>query len=104
MRLPIPDSVLLARIRVGDRRAWRQLHERYYLTLYATAFGLHHDDMATETAVEDVFEEVWDDARMYRPDLFRSVQGWLQNLLRERDGSFTHRRSPPLGIRAIEAE
>lgn len=104
MPVPTADNVLLARIRIGDRRAWKQLHERYYLTLYATAFGLHHDAMATETAVADVFEEVWEDARMYRPDVFRSVQSWLQCLLRGKDGAFTLRQSPPLGIRAIAAE
>lgn len=104
MPVPTPDNVLLARMRVGDRRAWKQLHERYYLTLYATALGMHHDAMATETVVQDVFEEAWENAQLYRAEVFGSVQGWLQELLRLKEGTFVIRPSPHFGISAISAE
>ncbi len=103
MPIPTADSALLARVRIGDRRAWKQLHERYYLTLYATALGMHYDAMATETMVQDVFAEVWESARLYRPELFGSVHGWLQGLLHDKEGTFVIRPPPPLGIPAVLA-
>lgn len=81
---PVPDWILVINMLAGDRRALTQLRQRYFLTLYAEAYGMIYDAEATEALVEEVLEAAWSTAHDYRPARFGSVHGWLLCLLHDR--------------------
>jgi RNA polymerase sigma-70 factor (ECF subfamily) len=77
----LSDAELVARCRLGDQAAWRELVERFSRYVYAIAVQAYR---LSEQDAEDVFQEVF--ARVYeRLDQLRSddaVRPWIGQLTR----------------------
>jgi RNA polymerase sigma factor (sigma-70 family) len=75
------DAELVARCRLGDEDAWRQLVERFSRYVYAIAVQAYR---LSETDAEDVFQEVF--SRVYeRLDQLRkdeAIRPWIGQLTR----------------------
>jgi RNA polymerase sigma factor (sigma-70 family) len=74
------DAELVARCRLGDHEAWRELVERYSRYVYAITrtFSLREHD--AEDVFQDVFARAYEHLRTLRED--ESFRPWLAQLTR----------------------
>ena len=63
--LPVPDSVLMARLVRRDSTALVELVRRHRSSLYAQAYSILMDAGAAERVVRDTFSQLWFDAPEY---------------------------------------
>lgn len=78
---PLSDAELVARCRVGDRRAWNELVERFarYVSAIATqAFRLPASD--ADDVFQDVFTRVYERLESLRSD--EAIRPWIGQLTR----------------------
>jgi RNA polymerase sigma-70 factor (ECF subfamily) len=77
----VPDGVLVARCRGGDRAAWDELVERfsrYVLAIARQAYGLRDGD--AEDVFQEVFVRVWERLDTLRDD--EAFKPWIAQLTR----------------------
>ncbi len=55
----ISDQLLIARIREGDKTAFRSLFDKYYRELVGTAVNILKDETRAKDAVQDVLFQFW---------------------------------------------
>lgn len=53
------ESDLLAKIALGDQRAFQVVYERYKKKIYTYSFGLLHSDILAEEVMQEVFLKIW---------------------------------------------
>src|SRR5689334_6369692 len=81
-RAPSPsDVVLLEGVAAGDQRALWELSTRHGTALREMAFGLVHDAVAADRAVQAAFQEVRYQAAHFDPAHF-PVLRWLMEMTR----------------------
>jgi RNA polymerase sigma-70 factor (ECF subfamily) len=91
MQAPDADSFLVAAIRKGDQRAWRQLIERYQGRLLAFARSRLGGVGEAEDVLQDAFLGFVTSLRHY--DESRSLETYLFAILRYKIGEFLTKRS-----------
>lgn len=57
-RLPT-DEELYSAVKSGDRKAFNQLYDRYWETMYKKAYSYLHDTEAAGEIVNDIFLNIW---------------------------------------------
>ncbi|GAB3913665.1 RNA polymerase sigma factor [Larkinella knui] len=81
-----PDSILWNALKQGDRRAFAELYERYYRTLYNYGYKLMPDTALVEDAIQDLFVDLWriqqnlGEAESVKFYLFRSLRRKIHRL------------------------
>ncbi len=81
---PVPtDEQLIAAICKGEESAIEVLYERYHRYVYALAYRILHDPLASEDIVQDAFLSIWRKASSYQAQN-GSVQSWIQAIVRHR--------------------
>ncbi|WP_185731514.1 RNA polymerase sigma factor [Larkinella rosea] len=81
-----PDHFLWTALKQGDRRAFAELYERYYRTLYNYGHKLLPDAVLVEDAIQDLFVDLWriqqnlSDAESVKFYLFRSLRRKIHRL------------------------
>ncbi|MGH9446304.1 MAG: sigma-70 family RNA polymerase sigma factor [Terriglobia bacterium] len=70
------DADLIRRITNGDESALASLYERYCGIVYSTAYRVLNDAGAAEEVLQDIFHQLWRNAKQY--DSTRGgLAGWL---------------------------
>jgi RNA polymerase sigma factor (sigma-70 family) len=81
-----PDHALWNALKQGDRRAFAELYECYYRTLYNYGYKLLPDAVLVEDAIQDLFVDIWRnhqnlaDAESVKFYLFRSLRRKIHRL------------------------
>jgi RNA polymerase sigma-70 factor (ECF subfamily) len=78
-----PDRQLVLEIAGGSSEALGLLYDRYARVVYAMARRMLHQVEDAEEVVQDVFSQVWREARRYQATR-ASVAGWIVMLARTR--------------------
>lgn len=73
------ESVLVHKIRKGDRNAFRKLYDRYHEQLYFLAKRYLKDQYLAEDAVQDLFLKVWNKRNMLQGS---SIRGFLFTMMK----------------------
>lgn len=55
----ITDQELFSRMRRGDRAAFDNLYERYWMQVYSAAYKRLHDDDSAREITQDIFVQLW---------------------------------------------
>jgi RNA polymerase sigma-70 factor (ECF subfamily) len=74
---------LLRRVARGDRAAFAQLYDQFARILYATALKILRDAKEAEDVLQDVFLQIWDQAKNYDPNLGNPIT-WTLTLTRHK--------------------
>jgi RNA polymerase sigma-70 factor (ECF subfamily) len=77
------DRQLVAEVAGGSAEALGRLYDRHASIVYGLSRRIVQRLEDAEEVVQDVFTQVWRDARRYRPDR-ASVAGWIVMLARTR--------------------
>lgn len=82
------DSILVQRIKKGNRDAFRKLYDRYHEQLYFLAKRYLKDQYLAEDAVQDLFLKVWTKKNMLQSSsirgfLFTSMKNHLIDVIRK---------------------
>ncbi len=96
-----PDRDLVLRIAAGDGNALAELRRRHDGTLYALAYAVLGDSGDATHVVSEAFLEAIRGATTFDAD-HDHVPGWLSGILRQRAHEVLQRRTPPLGIAAMQ--
>jgi RNA polymerase sigma-70 factor, ECF subfamily len=56
---------LLRQVGQGDRKSFEDLYDRFSGVLFSTALQILNDHREAEDAVQDVFVQIWDKAKLY---------------------------------------
>lgn len=81
-----PDNLLWNALKQGDRRAFAELYERYFRTLYQYGYKLLPDAVLVEDAIQDLFVDIWRirqnlaEAESVKFYLFRSLRRKIHRL------------------------
>lgn len=75
-------DALIARVAMGDRKAFAALYEHESARLFGVALWFLREDGPAEDALQDTFMRVWQSAGTYRANGL-SGQAWLTALVRE---------------------
>lgn len=78
-----PCGDLLLRIQQGDERAFEQLYRDQGSILLATALRVLRNRSLAEEVLQEIFTEVWINAKSYRPNA-GSGRAWLTTMCRRR--------------------
>ena len=80
---PVPDTVLIERMTVGDESALSTLYDRYSGMLYSMLLRILQDTQAAEEILQDLFLQLWRTAGRF--DANRgSLPAWLLVIGRNR--------------------
>ncbi len=94
---------LLARIAMGDRKAFRALYTRTSGKLFGICLRVLRDRAEAEEALQDVYLRIWDKAELYRANGY-SPMTWLITIAR--NIAVDHRRRkhrvPEVGLDLAE--
>lgn len=115
---PYVDSILIARIRAGDERAFEELFRRYYQKLCRYAMRLDRTTGAAEEVVQEVFFRIWvrraelQEVQSFSSYLYAAVRNQMFNRLGRIETAERWRRTkeaeaqlePPAGAPSAEAE
>lgn len=74
------------------RKAMEILYDEYYHILVSIAFGLTHDEEASEDIVQDTFVHVWLNAKKLGQYHERSIQHYLVRVVRNKAVSYYKER------------
>lgn len=72
---------MIARIAMGDRKAFRRLYERTSAKLFGIALRVLKDEGPAEDVIQEVYLRVWDRAGTYRANGY-SPMTWLITITR----------------------
>ncbi|HNR30370.1 MAG TPA: sigma-70 family RNA polymerase sigma factor [Candidatus Hydrogenedentes bacterium] len=76
----VADIALMARVRLGDERAFEELHRRYQRRVLAFFYGMAGDGHAANDLCQETFLRVWKVRRRYRAT--GSFPGYLFGIAR----------------------
>jgi len=79
----VADAEMIRGIANGDRKAFRQLYERYDGLLYTTIQKVLNDHEDSEEVLQEVMSSLWRKAHLYRKGRGRPVT-WLASMARNR--------------------
>lgn len=79
----LPDTELLALVRRGEEAALGALYDRHGRLIYAIALRITGDRETAEEVVQDVFQNVWQAAATFQPEL-GAFSSWLLGIARHR--------------------
>src|SRR6266852_9840153 len=96
-----PDRDLVSRIATGDGEALTELRRRHDGTLYALAYAVLGDARDATHVVSEAFLQAIRGATTFDAD-HDHVPGWLSGILRQRAHEVLQRRTPTLGIAAMQ--
>jgi DNA-directed RNA polymerase specialized sigma24 family protein len=96
-----PDRDLVVRIAVGDGNALAELRRRHDGTLYALAYAVLGDSGDATHVVSEAFLEAIRVATTFDAEQDH-VPSWLSGILRQRAHEVLQRRTPALGIAAMQ--
>jgi len=96
-----PDRDLVLRIAAGDGNALAELRRRHDGTLYALAYAVLGDSGDATHVVSEAFLEALRGATTFDA-AHEHVPAWLSGILRQRAHEVLQRRTPPLGIAAVQ--
>ena len=71
----LTDLELIALLREGDHSAFNQIYERYWQTLYQTAYNLLKDNDGAHDVVQEIFVWLWTNRERQHTD---SIQPYLR--------------------------
>lgn len=74
-------EALIARVAMGDRRAFRALYDRTSAKLFGVACRVLRDEAQAEEVLQEVFLRIWDRAGRYRANGY-SPMTWLITVTR----------------------
>ncbi|SDX96665.1 sigma-70 family RNA polymerase sigma factor [Citreimonas salinaria] len=74
-------EAMIARVAMGDRRAFRALYDRTSVKLFGVALRVSGNEAAAEEVLQEVFLKVWDNAGRYRSNGY-SPMTWLITIAR----------------------
>lgn len=80
---PADISDLIARVALGDRRAFERLYERTSSKLFGIAVRILRDRAEAEDALQEIYVRIWQAAGRYRPGR-ASPMSWLIAIARNR--------------------
>ncbi len=75
----IPDLVLIAKVKEGNRLAFKVIYDRYWDSLFTAAYKLLKDQDAAQDVVQEVFFDLWN--RIHRVEI-SNLGGFLFNATR----------------------
>ena len=96
-----PDRDLVVRMAAGDGNALAELRRRHDGTLYALAYAVLGDTGDATHVVSEAFLHAIRVATEFDPD-HDHVRAWLSGILRQRAREVIQRRTPTLGIAAVQ--
>lgn len=79
----VADAALLIEIANGNRRSFRDLHDRYQGLLFATINKVLNDNRDSEEVLQEVMHSLWRKAHLYNNGRGRPVT-WLVSMARNR--------------------
>ena len=79
----VSDEALMAAISDGQSAALAALYDRYSSILKALTIRVVHDEAEADDLLQEVFMQVWQQARNYSPDKGKPL-GWIVTLTRRR--------------------
>jgi len=79
----LTDEQLISAICKGEEFAMEVLYERYHRYMYALAYRMLHDSVASEDIVQDAFLSIWRKALSFQAQN-GSVQSWIQAIVRNK--------------------
>ena len=77
------DVDLMLGIQSGDADALSQLYDRYNGIVKALILRIIHNDTAADDLLQEVFMEIWNQAKNFSPDKGKPL-GWMVTLARRR--------------------
>jgi len=77
------DVDLLRRIGEGDRQAFSRFYDQYAGLLFSVAFRIINEQQEAEDVLQEVFGQIWHQARTYHPRRGRP-SGWALTLTRNK--------------------
>lgn len=78
----VNDTVLIDRIRAGDKAAFESLFKKYFRELHAYARAYLKSDQDAEDVVQDVFARIWGDRESWH--VHSGVKAYLVTMVRNR--------------------
>ena len=78
---PVPDAVLMTRVKKRDSTALVELERRHRSSIYAQVYSILMDAVAAERVVRDTFSQLWFDAPEYT--IMPSAWDLLRTMARE---------------------
>ena len=85
MNQPVMDNDvdLLRRMGEGDRQAFSRFYDQYAKLLFSLAFRILNEQQEAEDVLQDVFVQIWNQARAYHPR-WGKPGGWALGLTRNK--------------------
>ena len=94
------DAALIARIHLGDERAFAALYDRYSQIVYAVALRILGNTGSAEDVLQEIFMQLW-----RKPEAFDasrgSLPGWLAVITRHRAIDYLRHRRPETDIEDV---
>ena len=78
-----PDEVLMKHISSRRHEAFAELYGRHSKRLRATIDGVVHEEAEADDVLQEIFVQVWKQARRYSPKAGRPL-GWMVTIARRR--------------------
>ncbi|HKG06933.1 MAG TPA: RNA polymerase sigma-70 factor [Pedobacter sp.] len=76
------EPELLAKVAMGDERAFRTIYEKYHRRIYTYALQILHSDVQAEEVTQEIFLKLWtQSATLHTID---NLEGWLKTMTRNR--------------------
>jgi len=79
----VPDEVLMKNISHRRHDALNELYERHSKRLRATIDGVVHEEAEADDVLQEIFIQVWAEARRYSPKAGKPL-GWMVTIARRR--------------------
>ena len=76
----LKDTDLVAHIRTGNEKAFREIYDRYHIQMYYIAKKYVKDPGLSEDAVQDIFVKLW--TKRHKIDERKSIKSFLFTMLR----------------------
>lgn len=96
------DTDLAIKIRAGNKKAFREIYERYHVQMYYIAKKYVKSPDLAQDAVQDIFVKLWE--KRDRIDHTKSIKGFLFTMLRNHVFNMIRdRKSEIVSISGIES-
>lgn len=77
------DQILLARIKEGDKSAFKEIYVRFSQVVFNLAYRMLRNREEAEEAAQEIFLQLWNKADTYDPER-GAVSTWIINIARSR--------------------
>jgi RNA polymerase sigma-70 factor (family 1) len=76
------EQELLAKVAVGDERAFRTIYEKYQKRIYTYSLQILHSDVQAEEVTQEIFLKLWTQAAALHN--IENLEAWLKTMTRNR--------------------